>query len=64
MARQHDAPSGHPVLNLPITKGEVRFAVGHPEGMTSNSWKMWATGGHEVATSGGFATFQGWTIAR
>ncbi len=28
-------------LNLPVTHGEIRFAVGDPIGLTSNSWKMW-----------------------
>jgi hypothetical protein len=28
-------------LNLPIRKGAVRFAVGPPDGITSNSWKCW-----------------------
>lgn len=28
-------------LNLPIRKGAVRFAVGPPDGTTSNSWKCW-----------------------
>ena len=27
---------------LPIRKREVRFAVGQPNGLTSNSWKFWA----------------------
>jgi hypothetical protein len=27
---------------LPIRKGPVRFAVGPPNGLTSNSWKLWA----------------------
>jgi len=30
-------------VNLPVTQRELRFAVGHPEGLTSNSWRMWAT---------------------
>jgi hypothetical protein len=25
-----------------MEQGEIRFAVGHPDGLTSNSWKMWA----------------------
>ena len=29
---------------LPIRKGPVRFAVGSPEGLTSNSWTLWANG--------------------
>jgi hypothetical protein len=27
---------------LPLRKGPVRFAVGSPNGVTSNSWKLWA----------------------
>jgi hypothetical protein len=27
--------------NLPIRNGPVRFAVGPPDGVTSNSWKCW-----------------------
>lgn len=28
-------------VNLPIRSGPVRFAVGSPEGVTSNSWRCW-----------------------
>jgi len=35
-------------VKLPITKGDVRFVVGHPDGVTSNSWKMWATPAGDV----------------
>jgi len=28
---------------LPIRSGPVRFAVGSPDGLTSNSWRIWAT---------------------
>ena len=27
---------------LPVRRGPVRFAVGPPNGVTSNSWKLWA----------------------
>lgn len=27
----------------PIRRGPVRFAVGSPDGLTSNSWRMWTT---------------------
>ena len=30
-------------LGLPLLKGPVRFAVGHPDGLTSNSWRMWTS---------------------
>ena len=30
--------------SLPIRHGPVRFAVGDPEGKTSNSWRVWAEG--------------------
>lgn len=30
------------ILTLPITSGPVRFAVGPPNGITSNSWRCWA----------------------
>src|SRR5262249_23218367 len=32
-------------LNLPIRSGPVRFAVGPPDGVTSNSWRCWAQKG-------------------
>lgn len=28
-------------LGLPLLKGPVRFAVGPPDGLTSNAWKVW-----------------------
>jgi hypothetical protein len=28
---------------LPIRRGPVRFAVGPPDGLTSNSWRFWTT---------------------
>ena len=28
-------------LGLPLLKGPVRFAVGPPDGLTSNAWKIW-----------------------
>ena len=31
------------LTDLPVITGEIRFAVGHPSGVTSNSWRMWAT---------------------
>jgi len=30
-------------LKLPILKGPIRFAVGPPDGLTSNAWRMWAS---------------------
>jgi hypothetical protein len=30
-------------LGLPLLKGPVRFAVGPPDGLTSNSWRMWTS---------------------
>jgi hypothetical protein len=30
---------------LPLQAGPVRFAVGPPSGLTSNSWKLWETAG-------------------
>lgn len=36
------------VHSLPIRVGPVRFAVGHPDGPTSNSWRMWATTNGDV----------------
>ena len=36
------------VDTFPIRRGSVRFAVGHPHGLTSNSWKMWATKAGDV----------------
>lgn len=33
-----------PTRQLPIFGEEVRFAVGTPHGMSSNSWKLWARG--------------------
>jgi hypothetical protein len=32
-----------PNLGLPLTVGPVRFAVGSPDGLTSNSWRFWTT---------------------
>jgi hypothetical protein len=28
---------------LPLRRGPVRFAVGPPDGLTSNSWRLWTT---------------------
>jgi hypothetical protein len=33
-----------PTRQLPIVGEEVRFAVGTPRGMSSNSWKLWTRG--------------------
>lgn len=33
---------------LPFTKGPVRFAVGDTDGLTSNSWRFWATNNGDV----------------
>ena len=30
-------------LKLPILKGPIRFAIGPPDGLTSNAWRMWAS---------------------
>lgn len=30
-------------LGLPLLKGPIRFAIGPPDGFTSNSWKIWAS---------------------
>lgn len=30
-------------LGLPLLKGPVRFAVGPPDGLTSNAWRMWTS---------------------
>ena len=30
-------------LGLPMLKGPVRFAVGPPNGLTSNAWRMWTS---------------------
>jgi hypothetical protein len=35
-------------LNLPITEGPVRFAVGPPDGLTSNAWRFWSTKAGDV----------------
>src|SRR5438132_10784740 len=36
-------PPPPPLLELPIRAGPVRFAVGAPDGLTSNSWRFWTT---------------------
>lgn len=33
---------------LPIRKGVIRFAVGPPDGLTSNGWRVWATASGDV----------------
>lgn len=33
---------------LPIRTGPVRFAVGDPNGLTSNSWRVWTTRNHDI----------------
>jgi hypothetical protein len=33
---------------LPLKEGPVRFAVGPPNGLTSNAWRMWATKAGDV----------------
>jgi hypothetical protein len=35
----------NPLGSLPIRRGPVRFAVGLPDGLTSNAWRVW-TGKH------------------
>ena len=35
-------------LELPLTNGPVRFAVGPPDGLTSNSWRLWTTKRRDV----------------
>jgi hypothetical protein len=30
-------------FDLPLREGPIRFAVGSPDGMSSNSWRLWAT---------------------
>jgi hypothetical protein len=30
-------------FGLPLLRGPVRFAVGPPDGLTSNSWRMWTS---------------------
>jgi hypothetical protein len=36
-------PKTGALLSLPKLNEPVRFAVGHPDGLTSNSWRVWAT---------------------
>lgn len=33
---------------LPIQKGPIRFAVGPPDGITSNAWKLWTSKNKDV----------------
>lgn len=33
---------------LPVRSGPVRFAVGSPDGLTSNTWRMWTTKHRDV----------------
>ena len=37
---------------VPIRKSEVRFAIGHPDSPTSNSWKVWTTNDGSVYLKG------------
>jgi hypothetical protein len=33
---------------LPLLKGAVRFAIGDPNGLSSNSWRLWVEGAGDV----------------
>jgi hypothetical protein len=35
-------------LGLPIKNGPVRFCVGAPDSLTSNSWRIWTTGHNDA----------------
>jgi hypothetical protein len=39
-------PTSPASLGLPLRRGPVRFAVGAPEGLSSNSWRFWTHKGH------------------
>jgi hypothetical protein len=38
-------------LMSPIRRGPIRFAVGHPDGLTSNSWRVWTSPAGDVYIS-------------
>lgn len=37
-----------PTLQVPIRKSPLRFAVGRPDGASSNSWKLWTVPAGDV----------------
>ncbi len=39
-----DSPMPPESFGLPFTEGPIRFAVGDPNGLSSNSWRFWTTG--------------------
>ena len=48
MDNQQSIPMISPILAtqaglLPLKKSPVRFAVGDPNGVTSNSWRIWTS---------------------